>query len=322
MHGMLAYGVHSRVLQNGPQGDPITAVGWLCYNKPCKRQTLLYVTPEGELRARWGVGVQGHYGQFLAMLAQCRVAHNYPIRVGDHEFTIEDLIEAEKKTCHSGEELTFKLIGLMHYCPSDAKWLNEKGELWDMPRLIREELKQPIRGAACGGTHRLAGLSLAVRTRAKRGEPLDGEYVKAKQFVQKYHNYAFSFQNPDGSLSTNWFRGRGDEEDKNRRIKTSGHLLEWLLYSLDQEQLHDRRVVRAVDYLASLMYANYTHDWEIGPICHAIHALVLYDERVFQKYDGEEAEAASRPIAQRQRSRTPSRNRTSRTQTTPRRRSR
>ena len=36
MHGMLAYGVHSRIRQGGPRGEPITAVGWLCYNKPCK----------------------------------------------------------------------------------------------------------------------------------------------------------------------------------------------------------------------------------------------------------------------------------------------
>jgi hypothetical protein len=47
MHGMLAYGVHSRIHQGGPRGDLITAVGWLCYNRPCKGLTLLYVTPEG-----------------------------------------------------------------------------------------------------------------------------------------------------------------------------------------------------------------------------------------------------------------------------------
>ena len=62
MHGMLAYGVHSRILQDGPRGRPITAVGWLCYNRICKNKTLLYVNNDNELRARWGVGLQGHYG--------------------------------------------------------------------------------------------------------------------------------------------------------------------------------------------------------------------------------------------------------------------
>jgi hypothetical protein len=310
MHGMLAYGVHSRVLQNGPQGKPITAVGWLCYNKPCKQKTLLYTTPDGELRARWGVGVQGHYGQFLAMLAQCRVARNYPIRTNGKEFTIDDLIEAEKVTCHTGEELTFKLISLMHYCPSDERWVNDQGAEWDMRRLIREELAQPIRGAPCGGTHRLAGLSLVARTRVKRGERLDGEYRQAMEFTDRYQRYAFQFQNPDGSLSTNWFRGPGGEEDINRRIKTSGHILEWLLYHCDDDELHDRRIFRAVNYLANIMYSNYSHDWEIGPLCHATHALVIYDERVFQKYDG--LEDSELPMAGQQR-RNVSQNRRTRT---------
>ena len=146
MHGMLAYGVHSRILQDGPRGRPITAVGWLCYNRTCKNKTLLYVNNDNELRARWGVGLQGHYGQFLAMLAQCRVTENYPIRVNNQQFLVDDLIAAEKKTCHAGEELSFKLISLMHYCPSDVVWLNERGSKWDIPRLIREELKQPVRG--------------------------------------------------------------------------------------------------------------------------------------------------------------------------------
>lgn len=298
MHGMLAYGVHSRLLQHGPQGKPITAVGWLCYNKACKGKTLLYTTPEGELRARWGVGVQGHYGQFLAMLAQCRVARNYPMRVDGREFTIDDLIEAEKVTCHEDDELTFKLIALMHYCPSDERWVNDQGATWDIRRLIREELRQPIRGAPCGGTHRLAGLSLAARTRVKRDEPLDGEFLQAKEFSDRYRRYAFQFQNSDGSLSTNWFRGRGDEEDINRRIKTSGHILEWLLYSSEDEELHDRRIFRAVNYLSNILYSNYNHDWEVGPLCHAVHALVVYDERLFQKYDG--LEDADQSTAQQQ----------------------
>lgn len=303
MHGMLAYGVYSRVLQDGPQGDPITAVGWLCYNKTSKRKTLLYVDKQGELRARWGVGVQGHYGQFLAMLAQCRVDKSYPIRVGAEEFTVEDLIAAEKKTCQPGEELSFKLIALMHYCPSDTKWMNEQGSMWEIPKLIHEELKQPIRGAPCGGTHRLSGLSLAVRTRIKRGEPVDGEYRRAQEFVERYERYALQFQNSDGSLSTEWFRGRGDDSDINRRIKTTGHLLEWLLYSQTDDEIQSSRTFNAANYLTNLMASNYSHDWEIGPLAHAIHALVLYDERVFQPHGEPETAKPSRPIASKQRQR-------------------
>jgi hypothetical protein len=295
MHGMLAYGVHSRIHDGGPNGQLITSVGWLCYNKPCKGQTLLYVTPSGELRAKYGVGLQGHLGQFLAMLAQCHVSPDYPIHVGDHEFTVKDLIEAEKKTCYPKSELTFKLIALQHYADLNDTWVNDQGVDWDFPRLISEELAQPIRGAACGGTHRLSGLSLVVKTRLRRGEPLDGEYQKANDFVKRYQQYAFRLQNRDGSLSTSWFRGTGDEDDINRRIKTTGHILEWLCYSLSDEQLREPQAVRAVTYLANLMYSNYDNEWEIGPRSHATHALLLYDQRVFQPYDKEGEMASYRP---------------------------
>lgn len=295
MHGMLSYELQSRILQGGPRGAPITAVGWLCYNKPCKGQTLLYVTPQGELRAKYGVGVQGHLGQFLAMLAQCGVSPEYPIRVGKKEFTIYDLIEAEKKTCYPKSELTFKLIAFQYYLDLNEKWLNDQGSEWDIPRLIREELAQPIRGAACGGTHRLSGLSLTVNTRLRRGEPLDGEYARAAEFVKKHQQYAFRLQNRDGSLSTAWFQGRGDDPDINRRIKTTGHILEWLCYSLTDEELRQPPTVRAVSYLANLMYSKYNNEWEVGPMCHAIHALLVYDERVFQPFDGPNDTVAYRP---------------------------
>jgi hypothetical protein len=295
MHGMLAYEVQSRLRQGGPRGDLITSVGWLCYNKPCKGKTLLHVAQDGQLRAKYGVGLQGHLGQLLAMLAQCKVSPEYPIRIGKHQFAIHDLIESEKKTCYPKSELTFKLLAFQYYLELDETWVNDQGVEWDFPRLIREELAQPMRSAACGGTHRLSSLSLTLKARAARGEPIDGEYARAAEFIRKHHQYAFRLQNRDGSLSTAWFNGRGDESDLNRRIKTTGHILEWLCYSLSEDELRDQRTIRAVSYLANLMYSNYNKEWEVGPMCHATHALLLYDERVFVPHDRPDVALVYRP---------------------------
>lgn len=285
MHGMLSYELHSRVRDGGPRGNLLTAVGHLCFNRPSKRQQMMAVTEDGQIDVRVGVGLQGHKGQLLAMLAQCNVSPDYPIRVDGREFKIHDLIASEQKTCYARTELTFKLIGLGHYLGSDAKWLNEQGESWDIPRLIKEEREQPIRGAACGGTHRLSGLSLAFRRREARDEPLDGEYAEAARFVSQYQSYAFRLQNPDGSLSTEWFRGRGVEEDIDRRLRTSGHTLEWLAYSLPDDQLRSHGTVRAVNYLTNLLAGNADHEWHNGSLAHALHALVVYDKRVFRPHD-------------------------------------
>ena len=255
-------------------------LGWLCWNQPCYGQRIFY-TRNGKLRTRQGVGVEGHEGQFLSMLAQSRVKSDYPMKVGGQDFTVMDLVRHEQSSCRVETELTFKLIGLAHYLPSDATWENDLGESWSVQRLIQEELKQSVIGAACGGTHRLMGLSYAVGKRQQRGEPMNGQWSRAHQYIQDFHDYTFRLQNKNGSFSANWFEGRGDWGDEDRRMDTTGHTLEWMAYSVSQEQLRDPRVVQAAAYLSSLMYEHRSHEWEIGPRGHALHALAIYNQRMF-----------------------------------------
>ena len=118
LHAMIAFEAHSKVRIGGPQGKPITAVGWLCFNQPCKRRTLMYVNRDDELRVRVGPALQGHQAQLLAMLAQSRIKPSYPLRVDDRDFTVADLIAMEKRTCYPRTELTFKLISMTHYLKS------------------------------------------------------------------------------------------------------------------------------------------------------------------------------------------------------------
>ena len=211
----------------------------------------------GELRAKYGVGLQGHLGQFLAMLAQCHVSPDYPIHVGNHEFTINDLIEAEKKTCYPKTELTFKLIALQHYIdlndnvgerPGRRVGLSAVDPRRTGPADSRGGLRRhaPVVGLEPGGEGPACGA--ASRSTANTRRPAE--------FVKKYQQYAFRLQNRDGSLSTSWFRGSGDEDDINRRIKTTGHILEWLCYSLSDEELREPQTIRAVTYLANLMYSQ------------------------------------------------------------------
>jgi hypothetical protein len=266
----------------GTRGKTVNAISWVCWNKPCHGLPLLEWR-QGRIHARKGPYVQGHYGQFLAILAQARLKADYPLRVGEHVGTVADLIETEKLTCETNSELTFKLISLAHYLDLNETWENERGEQWSIPRLIQEEIVQPItHTAACGGTHRLFGLSYAVRQRQRSGEPIDGEYERAAKYLGQYHRYAFSLQNSDGSFSTEWFKRRGAEQDIDRRLKTTGHILEWLVFSLPEEKLHSPQTLKAVNYLSTIMLRNTEHAWELGPRGHALHALALYEQRIFR----------------------------------------
>jgi len=283
IHAAIAYGVDSELYA----GDrKVNAIGWLCWNGNCRGYQLLYIN-NGRVDAKQGVGLQGHAGQFLAMLAQSRVPTDYPLRVDGQEFTVADLIETEKLTCRGGTELTFKLISLVHYLDAEATWKDEHGSEWSIPRLIREELAQPVTAGACGGTHRMMGFSYAVRKREKSGLPFEGEWQRARKFVDDYHRYTLALQNPDGSMSTSWFQGRGDSGDEERRLETTGHMVEWLVYSLPEEELTDTRVVKSVRYLTNLLWQDRNRNWKIGPKGHALHALVLYDHRAFGAKPGE-----------------------------------
>ena len=293
MHGIIAYGVETQIHRGGQKGELVNAVSYVCWNGPCRALELLYLD-RGRINARKGPYVQGHYGQFLAILAQSRVPRNYPMRAEGKNFTVEDLIATEKLTCATGMELTFKLISIAHYCDLDETWKNEKGETWSIPRLIAEELKAPIlSNAPCGGTHRLTALAYAVHNREAQGKKLDGQWLAAKKYLDQYHKYTLALQNRDGSFSTEWFRRREARPDIDRRLQTTGHILEWLVYSLPASELNNPRVVNAVEYLSGIMLTKPDNQWEIGPLGHAIHALSIYDQRVYKPHDAPAAAVAS-----------------------------
>jgi hypothetical protein len=259
---------------------------------------MLYNTSTG-LAVREGPGYQGHPAQFLAILAQSRVKSDYPIRIDGKQYTVADLIEYEKRTCRERTELTFKLIGLSHYLPPDATWKDDRGVEWSISKLIKEELAQPIIGAACGGTHRLTGIAYSVRNRERAKLEITGQWKRAQKYLNDYHDYTFKLQNTDGSFSTNWFEGRGTIGSDERKLQTTGHILEWLVYSLPEDQLADERVVKAASFLADLMNNSPNKKWEVGPRGHAIHGLNIYDRRLFNAKMGERIELARKAAAEK-----------------------
>jgi len=281
MHRFVAYGAATEVLRDGPRGEPVNAIGWLLWGGRCKSQPLLVLSGDRPM-AMVGVGVQGHSGQFLGMLAQSRVRPESPFELQGQHFTVRDLIEQEKLSCEANTELTFELIAMSYYLKSDDVWTARSGEQWSISRLVQEEIKQPIQGAACGGTHRLFGLSSAYKMRIAEGKPVDGEFLRAQKYIHAYQSYALgSIRNRDGSFSTDWFRRPADSGDLDRKIQTSGHILEWLVFSLDDSQLRDPRVVQSVDFIATQIVTHPDRAWSIGPLGHALHALAIYESRVF-----------------------------------------
>jgi hypothetical protein len=280
MHACVAFADDTRLRRDGVDGEPIDAIRWILDGGRCRGQRLLTLE-RGRPYAAQGVGVQGHPAQLLAILAQSNVGADTVIHLDGRQFVLEDLIDEEMLSCRENVELTFVLLSLSHYLPSDTVWRSRDGQRWSIPRLINAELRAPIRGAACGGTHRLFGLTYAYQYREREGRPVDGEFLRARQFITAYHRYTWSLQNADGSFSTEWFAGRGNRPDIHRKLQTGGHILEWMVQSLPDEHLAHPRTMKAVEFIADTLHDDLNGSWSIGPLGHALHALVIYRQRAF-----------------------------------------
>ncbi len=109
-------------------------------------------------------------------------------------------------------------------------------------------------------------------------------------------------QNSDGSWGPYFLAARSTSPDPASQLRTTGRVLEWLAMSLPEKRLEDARVVSAVDYVTQLL-GSQRYQWnapslstrEIVSLGHALHALAIYDERVFKPADVEEKPAAEKP---------------------------
>jgi hypothetical protein len=301
LHWGIAYGIDAQVAIGNPGGRQVTAIGWLCSNYRTGGKQLIRCSDEGFLLPV-APGMQGHDAQFLSMLAQARVPESYLLRVGNEQRTVADLVDHEMRSCEQGNEQTFKLIGIAHYRGTQVDWKNKQGESWSVERLLREELKAPIssREATCGGSHRIFAMNYATEIKRRETTQLTGVWLETAQRNTYYQNRAFQLQNADGSFSTAWFDKPESRDDVERRLITSGHIVEWLAFSLSDEQLHDQRFERGVQYLAQLLEQNRGTKLHRGGMGHALHGLAIYEQRILGTQPGERSSRLARKADDRE----------------------
>lgn len=277
LHSIMVFDRDTQIISRRQR---FNAVAWMAGNNPCRNQTLFTQDQYGIL-PKTGVGLQGHQGQLLAIFGLINVPLNYPVYASNQKFAVADILQREMRDCKVNTELTFTLIALAHYADSDATWVSGDGEDWSVPRVIQEELGQPIVGAACGGTHRLMGFGHALRRRQAEGKAIDGQWERADRYVKDFVNYTWSLQNRDGSMSTAWYEKQDDNGDIDRKIQTTGHMLEMLLTVTPDADLQSPEMLRTVNFMANTLYTERGHQWQIGPKGHALRSLAMYYQRVF-----------------------------------------
>jgi hypothetical protein len=296
LHGVLAFGEKFEIMADGKK---VVAVDWVFDGKPMKGWTLS-PTDKG-IRAEIEAGKlgQGHDDQWLAILSQWNVPVTRPIKVAGQDYTVYDMVKRTMHDCYEGKESSWTIIALSkHLKPIDQKWIATDGEEWSVERLVSMEAGSPydveaghelILMGACGGTHRLIGLSIALNNyrAAHPNVELSGGWLAAQKQIDWAVEQAQRNQNrKTGAFSIAFFFRPANSANLDEHLAATGHILEFLSFALPKEQLDDEWIQNAVVYLCNLLERTKHLDLECGALYHAAHGLVLYREKVFGSRPG------------------------------------
>ena len=279
MHGLLALRDEYKIKVGD---EKVSALNWLTERRFYKGQPIVEHTPYGGRFHTFTepYAFEGHPNQFLAIatMSELSVDFAFNTTVGG-QVTIQDMINHAKADVNDREEITWTLWALSRYLPVDSEWISAAGEPWSIERLVQIQTYANPDEAACGGTHGLFALSLARNSYLSTGKPLRGIWLEADQKIKRFIAKSKSLQNPDGTFSTEYFKGPGESSDFGKRIATSGHILEFLMVAAQDDQLQQEWMQKAIFAVANDLVENRREAADCGPLYHALHALVLYRQR-------------------------------------------
>lgn len=283
-HGILGLGP-SVTLYNPDTKERVNAVDYIAGGG--KLRGLDFIQTDHGLDVRIGpmmVG-QGHQDQFVCEMTQWGMKPDKKFIVHGKEYTFMDFVRHSQArarlTENPPQELGWTIVIVAQHLGLDVAWTNAHGEKLRLEDLLRYELDAPMDTAACGGTHRLFGLSWVYHLHLTKGGEKTGIWKEILDNTIKHRDLAKKYQNPDGSFSTEFFRGPGNAADKQLRINTSGHTLEWLALALPDDQLKQPWVEEAANAVALMILESQDSPIEGGSLYHAVHGLIIYHDRLY-----------------------------------------
>lgn len=291
VHGILAYGPEYEVEH---EGKVVRTIDFLCNGGKIVGWNFKEGDVLDEATGRRGLVAlvepgtktgQGHWDQWLGYMATWELPLEHKIVVDGKDHTLRDYAEQIRLDVHKNAEHEFSwtLMCLSTYFSTTEKWKSSDGSEWELGDLLGFEVDNDLGDGPCGGSHRMTGITMAVQNHLKQGGKLEGNWAKADQFIKRAQKSAQDFQNPDGFFSTNYFLRGGETPEIAQNIGTSGHVFEFLAFSLPKERLLEPWMQNAMAAMCDLLEQTKELDIECGALYHAVHGLVVYRERLFGK---------------------------------------
>ena len=285
VHGILAFGEQFTVRN---RTETVSALDYLLQGGPLQGWKLQHgehgvvaVVEEGSTLG------QGHRNQWLGYLSQCGtdgVPLETSLIVGEQSANVGDLLRQAQADIRSGQEAPWTLMAFTTYLPGDKPWTASDGEEWDISRIIEMELDTDLHSSACGGSHSLYGLAIAVnKYRSQHSESNDvlpAPWGTAQEIITNSIDLSRRFQQADGSFSTHYFERPASSADVFAKLSSSGHVFEFLAIALPADRLDEPWVLRAAERLVKTLEQTADIDIECGALYHAAHGLLLYRNRL------------------------------------------
>lgn len=292
VHGILAFDRAFEIELDKKSGKRVSALDYLLDGGAMKGWTMQPGIMLDEATGRRGLKAvveggtkagQGHYDQWLGYLADCNLKPDQTIKSADHVYTMADYVRQVEYDVPQNveQEFSWTLMALTTYHPTDYEWTASDGEKWSIAKLVEIECGHDLNASPCGGGHRLVGLTMALNRHLAQGGKIEGPWKLADDKIKESIVNARQYQNPDGSLSSNYLARGGATTDIALSLHASGHILEFLTLALNDAQLREPWVKMAVLNMCSLLKKTKDLPLECGALYHAAHGLVVYRERVF-----------------------------------------
>src|SRR5262245_62067613 len=305
-HAILGMGLDTELVVDHKTGERVKAIEYIAQGKNMPGLEFR-VTPEGaDVESAFNKGggfQQGHQDQFIAEMAQWAIPPDMVFYINGNKETARKFMDFCKHSkmrasvkATPKQELSCAIIFVGEYFAdgslfkrNDAgeieylPWTNMYGEKLTYEDAVRYELNEPVsQDAACGGTHRLFGLTWAYHMHLARGGKTTGVWKDLADKIALFKGLAKKYQNDDGSFSIKYFDGRGEPgKEVGEQIASTGHILEWLALAMTDAELKEDWVQRAVRAQCRMVFDMGGAPAEGGALYHATHGLNLYYARVY-----------------------------------------
>lgn len=239
-----------------------------------------------------------HRDQFLHLLSMSGVPLDATLFVDKRQFQIRDLVDNSLREARTTGELAWTVSAYAYYIKPGHQWSNKFGEKISLA-ILTESLLSKEEGA-CAGTHQLCAISRVLSTpKLKQDKLLVALWPQLEARVSLEVERLRSHQAADGSFDIpevlrERLLAQPNATPNRMAVYYMGHCIEWLVIALPPEQLRETWVLRAVEYLATAVAAEYMdaastihfrtqeQNYQYGFQTHAISGLARWYDKTAQ----------------------------------------